>query len=69
MISGILTDILGYILIGGFILCFLSGCIYVIICGIRGYLEDDDNFCLFVIVTGCVGVMIVAIIILKAFGL
>ena len=69
MISGILSDILEYILIGGFIFCFLGGCIYVIICGIRGYLEDEDNFCLFVIAAGCVGVMIVAIIILKAFGL
>jgi hypothetical protein len=69
MISGILSDILGYILIGGFILCFFSGCIYVIIRGIREYLEEEDKFCLFVIVAGCVGVMMVAIIILRAFGL
>jgi len=69
MISGILANILGYILFTSFILCFLCGCVYIIICGIRGYLEDEDNFCLFVITAGCVGVMIVAIIVLKAFGL
>ena len=69
MISEILADILSYILFISFILCFSGGCIYVIICGIRGYLEEEDGFCIFVIVAGCVGVMIVAIIILKAFGL
>lgn len=69
MISGILSDILGYILIGGFILGFFGGCIYVIICGIREYLEEEDKFCLFVIVAGCIGVMLVAIIVLRAFGL
>jgi len=69
MISGILSDILGDILIIGFILCFLAGCVYIIICGIREYLEEEDKFCLFVIVAGCVGVMLVAIIILRAFGL
>lgn len=69
MINGILSSILGYIVTIGFILGFLGGCIYIIICGIRGYLEDEDNFCLFVIAAGCVGIMIVAIIILKAFGL
>jgi len=69
MISEILTDILGYILIGGFILGFLGGSIYTVIYGIRGYLEEADEFCLFVIVVGCIGVMIGVIIILKAFGL
>ena len=69
MISGILSSILGYILTIGFILGFLGGSIYIIICGIRGYLAEEDRFCLFVITAGCVGVMIVAIIILKAFGL
>ena len=69
MISGILSEILGDILIIGFILGFLGGCIYAIIYGTRGYLEEEDRFCLFVIVVGCVGVMIVAIIVLKAFGL
>ena len=69
MISGILVNILGYILFTSFILGFLGSCIYIIICGIRGYLEEEDGFCIFVIVAGCVGVMIVAIIILKAFGL
>ena len=69
MISGILSSILGYILITGFILGFLSGCIYIIICGIHGYLEDSDGFCIFVIVAGCIGLMMVAIIILKVFGL
>ena len=69
MISGILSNILGHILIVGFILCFLGGCIYVIIRSIREYLEEEDKFCLFTIAAGCVGVMIVVIIILKAFGL
>ena len=65
MISGILSGILMI----GFILCLLSGCIYIIICGIRGYLDEADRFCIFVIVAGCIGVMIVAIIALKALGL
>ena len=65
MISGILSSIL----VIGFILCLLSGCIYIIICGIRGYLDEADEFCIFVIVAGCIGVMIVAIIALKALGL
>lgn len=69
MISGILTSILGYILFIGFILCFLGSCIYIIICGIRGYLDEADGFCIFVVVAGCIGVMIVAIIVLKALGL
>ena len=69
MISGILSGILGCILMIGFILCLLSGCIYIIICGIRGYLDEADRFCIFVIVAGCIGVMMVAIIVLKAFGL
>lgn len=69
MISGILTDILGYILFTSFILCFLGGSIYGIICGIREYLEEEDGFCLFMIVAGCVGVMCAVIIILKALGL
>lgn len=69
MISGVLSGILGYILITGFILCLLSGCIYIIICGIRRYLEEEDRFCIFVIVAGCIGIMMVAIIILRAFGL
>lgn len=69
MISGILLSIFGYILFIGFILCFLGGSIYIIICGVRGYLAEEDGFCLFVIAMGCVGVMIVAIIVLKAFGL
>lgn len=69
MISRILSDILGYILIGGFILCFFGGCIYLIICGIREYLKEEDKFYLFVIVVGCVGVMLVAIIVLRTFGL
>ena len=69
MISGILSSILGYILFVGFILCFLGSCIYIIICGILGYLDEADGFCIFVIVGGCIGVMIVAIIILKALGL
>ena len=69
MISEILISILGYILFTSLILGFLGGCIYGIICGIRGYLEEEDGFCLFVIVAGCIGVMFVAIIVLKAFGL
>jgi hypothetical protein len=69
MISGILSEILGGILIIGFILSFLAGCIYIIICGIHGYLEDADGFCIFVIVAGCIGIMIIAIIVLRAFGL
>lgn len=69
MISEILVNILGYILFTSFILCFLGGSVYGIICGIRGYLEEEDGFCLFMIVAGCIGVMAVAIIVLKAFGL
>lgn len=69
MISGILSSILGYILIEGFILGFLGGCIYVIICGIREYLEEEDGFCLFVIVMGSIGAMMAVILILKALGL
>ena len=69
MISEILSDILGYILIGGFVLGFLGSSIYAVIYGIRGYLEEADELCLFVIVVGCIGVMIGVIIILKAFGL
>ena len=65
MISGILSSILFI----GFILCFLGGCIYIIICGIWGYLKEEDGFCIFVIVAGCIGVMIDVIIILKALGL
>lgn len=69
MISGILVNILAYILFTSFILCFSGGCIYLIIDGIRNYLEDTDGLYLFEIVVGCVGAMIVAIIVLKAFGL
>ena len=69
MISGILSDILGTILFIGFFLGFLVGCIYIIVCGIRGYLEEEDRFCLSIIVAGCIGIMMVAIIVLKAFGL
>ena len=69
MISGILTSILGYILIIGFILGFLGGCIYIVIYGIHEYLEEADRFCIFVIVAGCIGIMMVVIIILKGFGL
>jgi hypothetical protein len=69
MISGILSSILGYILIIGFIFSFFGGCIYIIICGIREYLEESDRFCLFVIIMGCIGIMMVVIIILKTFGL
>lgn len=69
MISGILSEILGNILFIGFILGFLAGCIYIIICGIQEYLEESDKFHLFMIVVGCIGVMIIAIIALRAFGL
>lgn len=69
MISGFLSEILGDILITGFALGFLAGCIYIIVCGIRGYLEEEDRFCIFVIVAGCIGIMIITIIVLRAFGL
>lgn len=69
MISEILTNILGYILIGGFVLGLFGGSIYAIICGIREYLEEEDGFCLFVIVMGSIGAMIALILILKALGL
>lgn len=65
MISGILVNIL----FTNFILCFFGGCIYIIIYGIRGYLEEEDGFYLFAIIIGCISVMIVVIIVLKAFGL
>lgn len=69
MISGILSEILGDILFIGFFLGFLIGCIHIIIWGIQGYLEEEDKFCLFMIITGCIGIMITVIIVLKAFGL
>ena len=69
MISEILISILGYILFTSFILGFFGGCVYIIICGIRGYLEDEDGFCIFIIAAGCIGIMIIVIIVLKAFGL
>ena len=69
MISGILSSILAYILFISFILAFCGGCVYLIIYGIREYLEEEDGFFLFVTVLGCIGVMIVVIIVLKAFGL
>lgn len=69
MISGILSTILGYILFIGFILCFSAGCLYLIIDGIQKYLEEANGFHLFGIIVGCIGVMIIAIIVLKAFGL
>ena len=69
MISGILSSILGYILIGGFILGFSGGCVYLIIYGIREYLEEANGFFIFATVLGCFGVTIVAIIILGVFGL
>ena len=69
MISGILSSILGYILIGGFILGFFGACVYLIIWGIRQYLEEEGGFFLFATILGCIGAMIVIIIVLKAFGL
>ena len=69
MISGILANILAYILFISFSLCFSGGCIYLIIDGIRNYLEDMYGLYLFEIVTGCVGVMVIIIIVLGAFGL
>jgi hypothetical protein len=69
MISGILSDILAYILFTSFILCFLGGCVYLIIYGIREYLEEANGFFIFATVLGCFGVTIVAIIILGVFGL
>ena len=69
MISGILSEILAYILFIGFGLCFLGSCIYLVIYGVREYLKDTDGFYLFEVVIGCIGVMIVTIIVLKAFGL
>ena len=69
MISRILADILAYILFISFILCFSGGCIYLIIDGIRNYLDNTEGLYLFEIVTGCVGVMIITIIVLGAFGL
>lgn len=69
MISKILTDILGYILMIGFILCLLGGSIYMIIGGIREYLEEADSFDLFVIIAGSIGVLMSVALVLKAFGL
>jgi len=69
MISGILSNILAYILFTSFILCFFGGCVYLIIYGVRQYLEEEDGFFIFATVIGCIGVMLVAIIVLRAFGL
>jgi len=68
MISRILANILAYILSISLSLCFLGGGISLIILGIRG-LEEEDWSYLLVIALGCVSIMIVAIVILKAFGL
>ena len=69
MISEILTDILMYILFTSFILGFLGVCIYLIIDGVREYLENTEGLYLFQVVMGCIGIMLNVIIILKAFGL
>ena len=69
MISGILTDILMYILFTSFILGFLGACIYLIIDGVREYLENTEGLYLFQVVMGCIGIMLNVIIILKTFGL
>ena len=69
MISGILSNILGYILIIGFILGFLGGSIYLIIYGVREYLAEKNWVWLSLTVFGCISVMAVIILILKAFGL
>jgi len=69
MISGTLSTILACILFISFILCFFGGCVYLIIYGIRQYLEEEDGFFIFATIMGCVGAMIVIIIVLKAFGL
>jgi len=68
MISGILANILACILFISLGLCFLGGGIFLIILGIKG-LEEEDWSYLLVIALGCVSIMIVAIIVLKAFGL
>lgn len=68
MISGILANILAYILFISLGLCFLVGGIFLIILGIQG-LEEEDWSYLLVIILGCVSIMIVTIVILKAFGL
>lgn len=69
MISEILMDILAYILFTSFILCFFGGSIYMIIGGIREYLEEADSFDLFVIIAGSIGALISVTLVLKAFGL
>ena len=68
MISGILSNILACILFISLCLCFLGGGIFLIILGIQG-LEEEDWSYLLVIALGCVSIMIVAIIVLKTFGL
>ena len=69
MISGILVNILGYVLFISFILCSFGVCVYLIIDGIRNYLEDTGWLYLFETILGCIGIMTVVIIILKTFGL
>lgn len=68
MVSGILVNILTYILFTSLCLCFLGGSISLIILGIRG-LEEEDWSYLLIIILGCIGIMITAIFILKVFGL
>lgn len=69
MISEILINILGYILFIGFCLCFFAGSVYLIIDSIQKYLEDTDLFYLLETVLGCIGIMIIAILVLKALRL
>ena len=69
MISGILVNILGHILFIGFILCFLGIAIYLIIDGIRKYLENINLLFIFEIVLGCVCVMTAIILALMVLGL
>lgn len=71
MISGILANILGYTLFISLILFLLGSGIYLIITGIREYLEDAENslFYLFGIILGCICIIIAAMLILKTFGL
>lgn len=68
MISGILANILAYILFISLGLCFLGGGIFLIILGIQGLREEDWSY-LLIIILGCISIMITIIVILKAFGL
>ena len=65
----ILLDVLAHILFIGLITCFFAGYIYLIIDSIREYLKDKDLVYHLGTIMEFIGVIVIAILILKVFGL